>query len=363
MGPIGCFVYSVIVLLCCCPEFVCGSPFALSNLQDDRLSKGYKARLLQAGKMFATFCESQGFVLQHVLHNSPIANTALIAFIQFTYDSRRPIWVGTHAILALQTANRHMKGLLRPAWDSIQSWKLSTPVCSRVPMPESVLKAFCYFAVMQGLQFDTSNSYMWLVFSICLRLGFYALLRPKELLQLTKGCLKLPLGRLLNSSAVAVATIRDPKNRAFMGRLQVRMIRDPAAIEWLSWYAPCLPPSALLWPFSEHSFRTCLADCCKFFDVAHLGLTPASLRAGGATLMLEQGQPLSTIRFAGSWASDKAMACYLQEAESASVLLSLNRSQLFRFEKALADFRQLEHPPNIPFAVLSHGSRARSKIV
>ena len=194
-------------------------------------------------------------------------------------------------------------------------------------------------------------------------LGFFALLRPKELFQLTKACLKLPIGPLLGGSRVAVASILDPKNRAFMGRLQVRIIRDSACIDWLLWYASCLPPSALLWPFSEHSFRTCLTACCEFYDVAHLKLTPASLRAGGATLMLEQGYPLSTIKFAGSWASDKAMSCYLQEAESASVMLSLNRSQLHRLEKALLEFRILEHPPQVPFAIVSHGSRARSKVV
>ena len=115
-----CCLLCVDVLICFCTELVACMPLALSNLQDARLSEGYKTRLVQAGKMFAAFCESHGFVLQQVFHDSPIANKALIAFIQFTYDSRRPIWVGTQAFVAFQTANRFIKGSLRPGWDSIQ---------------------------------------------------------------------------------------------------------------------------------------------------------------------------------------------------------------------------------------------------
>ena len=64
------------------------------------------------------------------------------------------------------------------------------------------------------------------------------------------------------------------------------------------------------------------------------GFTPASLRAGGATHLLETGVPISNIRFAGCWASEKAMSVYLQEAEAASTLLSMSGSSVDRLEFA-----------------------------
>ena len=60
--------------------------------------------------------------------------------------------------------------------------------------------------------------------------------------------------------------------------------------------------------------------------------------------MLEQGIPVQTM-FSGCWASDKALACYLQEAESASTLLSLFRKQQHRLEIAINELSFLESPP------------------
>lgn len=331
---------------------------AVVNLQRERLSPAYRHRLWKAGNLFAQFCQSHHHHhLQHVLMDANRANTALIEFIQHTYEIRRPLWLATHAVLAVQTVNRELKGHLRPAWDSIQSWRLTRPVQSRTPLPEFVMKALCYFGVMQAMYYDTNRALVWFPFSVNLRFAFYALFRPREMFMLVRCCLKLPFRSLLGGGRVAVATILDPKNRAFMGRLQVRMVRDFAAIAWMEWYVEGMSPSAPLWPFSDHIFRVCLQTSLEHFGLEKLGITVASLRAGGATWLLEQGTPLSNIRFAGSWASERAMSCYLQEAESASVLLSMLPSQQLRLEKTLARLRALELPPNKPLsAYLYHGS-------
>ena len=112
--------------------------------------------------------------------------------------------------------------------------------------------------------------------------------------------------------------------------------------------------------FSPQTFSSCLPDALSFYGIEHLNLTPASLRAGGATWLLEQGASLETIRFAGCWASDKAMSCYLQEAEAASVLLSLSESQQERLECALKSLRFLEQSPTISLEFLLHGSSSRN---
>ena len=229
------------------------------------------------------------YKLRQVCVHADLANRALIGFIQYSFESHRPLWIATYAVLAVQNVSRVLKGQLRPAWDSILTWKLSKPVKSRTPMPIEIMKAVCYSAVMSALCFDKSNSHMWLSFAVLVRFAFFASLRPKELYGLLRKHVKVPAGRLLSGSNVAVATVLDPKNRAFMGRIQVRMVRDSNAIAWMSWFVSSLPPETPLWCYSQHAFKTCLTSCLQFYGVDHLGITPASLRAGGATWMLEHG--------------------------------------------------------------------------
>ena len=317
------------------------------DLQDNRLSAGYRARLLDAGQLLVGFCHSTNVDPRDVLSRAEVANPTLVAFVQFLHDTRKPLWLATHAVLCVQIANRMMKGSLRPAWDSIASWRLTVPVKSRVPMDVNIMKALFYFALTQAFWYEPSRKRIWLGFAICLRAGFFALLRPKEWFSLQRKFVKTPFGSgtLLSGARVAVITVLDAKNRAFLGRLQVRIIRDPGTISWLSWYASSMPPCDFLWPFSQQTCCACLKTALQFFDLCHLNLSPASLRAGGATWMLEQGIPVQTIKFSGCWASDKALACYLQEAESASTLLSLSHKQQHRLEIAIGELSFLECPP------------------
>ena len=107
------------------------STLALPNLQSSRPSPRYNARPVHAAQLFAKFCSGSGHDLHAVWILPRDANDALIAYVQFTFDARRPLWLASHAILAMQASNRLLKGQLRPACDSIQTGKLSMPVKSR----------------------------------------------------------------------------------------------------------------------------------------------------------------------------------------------------------------------------------------
>ena len=323
-----------------------------------RLCDDYKNRLVLAGELFRDFCRSRGKSVV-VLAAEPRGMTEmLIKFIDHLHDSSKPLWIASHAILAMQTWDRSLRGHLTAAWDSVQSWKLERPVRSRVPMPKSILTAVAYVAVLHGMSFEPHNVHMWLSFSVCVRVAFYALLRPKELFGLTKHCLRLPVSRVVIGSFVGVCTILDPKNRAFMGRLQARMIKDAGTLEWLLWYTTQMMDTQSLWPYSDRRFALCMQACLKFLGLNGLSLTPASLRAGGATEMLESGVPVQNIKFAGSWASDRSLACYLQEAEAAATLLSLTPTQVSRLERALDSLSFLEAPPSRSFASFDGSSKS-----
>ncbi len=114
------------------------------------------------------------------------------------------------------------------------SWKLMQPVQIRVPMPEIILLAMARYAILAALTLNTRRAPMWWAFGPVLRMGFYGLMRPKEIWNLRRRDIRLPGVRSFLSGRLLVATIRDPKNRTFMGRLQVRAIREERTVQWLA---------------------------------------------------------------------------------------------------------------------------------
>ena len=175
--------------------------------------------------------------------------------------------------------------------------------------------------------------------------GFFGLLRPKELFEVLRCDVRLPGPRSLLGAPVAVLTIREPKNRAFAGRLQVRTIRDQEALGWISWWLKGAGSKSPVWLFGPAMFRRCLETGLKYFELDHLKLTAASLRAGGATHMMEMGIPVAQIKFAGSWSSEKVLSHYLQVAEGSAAILDIPQSASDRITSFLADFSFVAGPP------------------
>ena len=323
-----------------------------ANLQRDRLSSAYRTRLTQAAAGFDTWCRKQGLRLDRLAKDPQRMSETLVAYVQHLHDAGSALWVATHAVLAMQTMFRPLRGRLRAAWDSVLSWRMQAPVKSRVPMPEKIMLALCRYAVLAAVSLDTQHSLIWWNFMAVLRLSFHGLLRPKEIFgPFCSDVRASGPGSLLHSD-VAVLTIREPKNRAHMGRLQVRLIREPTTVRWICWLTESLPGGSPLWLFSPQRFRKCLKEGLEFFSLGALRLTAASLRAGGATRLLELGVPVANIKIAGCWASERALASYLQEAEAAGALLKLSGPQLRRLETFLSRLAHTDLPPAVAFASL-----------
>ena len=154
------------------------------SLQRARLSEVYRVRLDRAGAFFCSWCLQAGAQLHTVVRDEHQINQVLVNFIQHVYDLKLAQWWALHALLWVQTEFRWLKGHLRSAWDSIASWRLLSPVRSRTPLPEPVLKAYVLFAVMAALKLETSSRDLWWRFAVLVQFGFHGLFRPAELLAL-----------------------------------------------------------------------------------------------------------------------------------------------------------------------------------
>ena len=186
------------------------------------------------------------------------------------------------------------------------------------------------------------------------------LMRPAEIWNAKRKHIRTPSEESLLLENIAIITIGNAKNRAFMGRLQVRSVRDIASVQWLAWLTSDLDSEDKIWAFTPVLFRRLLAESLQFLGAAGLGITSASFRAGGATTLLERGVPLSTIRFCGSWSSERVMATYLQESEAAAAMLRVPQHGVARVKSLLSEFGEYRSPPRLPLCRLVQQRWTRS---
>ncbi len=320
----------------------------VQNLQKDRLSPVYRNRLAQSGALLFNWTLRQGYNLMAVVCKPMQINQLLIEFVQWLFDNKYALGIAVHAILAVQTRWRPLRGHLRAAWDSVSAWKMSRPVKSRIPIPLPLLRALCHLGCIMATIWDTDRSYLWFAVVVALQTGYHALARPKELLSVLVKHIKLPTVWSLSDTFLAVVNVLDPKNKAYMGRIQVRLIRDVATIKWLQWFTDHLHEDMPLWPEGRLTLVRMFHQLLSLLDLDNLGLGLASLRAGRATAMLEEGCDIHKIQFSGGWGSLRNLACYLQEAESAHAMLSLGPSASARVKHLLDSYSFLTLPPSVP---------------
>ena len=139
--------------------------------------------------------------------------------------------------------------------------------------------------------------------------------------------------------------IKDPKNRAHLGRNQASIIRGPGAVAWCRWLLRDLLAGSRLWPFTRQRFGKFLSEVLVFLELGPKLITAGGFRAGRATELFESGVPISTLKYLGRWRAEASMASYIQEAAAASVLLQLPAATEAQLLKQVQRFAFLSAPP------------------
>ena len=125
--------------------------------------------------------------------------------------------------------------------------------------------------------------------------------------------------------------------RRLAGRRETVAIDDPQLVWLCTKIYAAQPPTVKLWPFAKHWFGRAFKLLAAHFGLAEgdgVGITPASLRSGGATHLVDSDVPLDRIRWIGRWASQKMLEVYVQEIAASSVLPGLsasNRARIFQY--------------------------------
>ena len=201
-----------------------------------------------------------------------------------------------------------------------------------------------------GMRSFGNTRHLWFALAILIRLGFYGLLRPGEGAKLKRS--DIMIVQPFMKPCVAVVAISAPKTQRVLGagRSQFTTIRDTATVNWLAAFVAKMSPDQKLWPSSRGVYNLRFAEVAKRAQVRELGVTPASLRAGGATHELVHGESMENICFHGRWVNLGSLRSYLQEAASHLVWSQLSAQAQGMCEKLLLRYRILiaAPPPGWP---------------
>lgn len=312
-----------------------------AKLRWNRFSPAYRKRLVEGAVALDAYLERCDIQWNFVEKNSARSVDELLdAFVKemHSLSSRGSLRVAKHAVLFVQCTRPRLKRNLGATWNSIRSWEEQRPSGFRPPLPIVLLAAM--ICMSRKLASETSGraSDLWFRFSTMLAIGFFGLLRPGEMFKLQRRHITLPNAVSLGAP-FAVMLLEQPKNARQMGKQQFSVLRHPDAVNWLSWLTMSSQKSReALWPSAPSRFRVMFKEICEKLGVGRLKLSPASLRAGGATWMLDEGTEVSKIRFMGRWSNLRSLERYLQVARAQQIALTLEPTAVAAVKHLLINF-------------------------
>lgn len=185
--------------------------------------------------------------------------------------------------------------------------------------------------------------------------GFSALLRPGELLALVRSDLLLP--RDCDAGiGFALVAIREAKTRFSHARLQNAKVDIPDLLQIVDFAFGGLERHQKLWPQSGSTLRQRFKSVLQSLEISNIErcLDLGSLRAGGATYILQHTENGELLRRRGRWANYKMMEIYVQELASVLYLQTIPggaKEKIFAAARAFPDVLrralELQHA-NIP---------------
>ena len=123
------------------------------------------------------------------------------------------------------------------------------------------------------------------------------------------------------------------------------MVYDRWVIGWLAWLLEGLPADLLLLPGGLATLRWVMGYIGTMIGTAALSLTPASLRAGGATQHVQTHQNVPLLMHICRWRNVRSLEHYLQEAVAYLAMQTVSASVTRRIEQLANLWSVFDAPP------------------
>lgn len=222
------------------------------------------------------------------------------------------------ASMLSQGTSLSSKRRLQEAWDLGFSWVRQEPSTHHVAVPFQICLAMLSTCLLWG----------WTRTAGAITFCFGGLLRPGEMISAMRNQLLLP-SDVADSVSYALLSILEPKTRFRAARHQYSKVDIPDLLRILELPFSRVQHSAKLWPFSGQTLRTRFQSVMRALGlplVNYKGMKPldlGSLRAGGATWLMQTTESTDFVQRRGRWVNGKVMNIYLQETTALQYLKCL----------------------------------------
>ena len=303
------------LLLCSCistgaaviPVRITKFRYSEGHLEAHRVSQQYRTHLRAGLALFVDWAKLSPTQLDSLALHPDRISQALVDFLDFAHSSGIPLWKARHAVLGVQSRWRALRHHIPRPWDAIRSWQAERVWSNRLPLLLEIMRAMFVVAVSWAGENPPGWPYM-LPFAILLRVGFWCLLRPGEIIRLRRCDV-----RFVNRPRrpLAILAITHPKNRQFLGRAQFTILHSGRASAWLYWLCDGMEASLKLWPSSHHQFNTYFAAVLQRMGLGRMCMKVGSIRPGGATEFYMRHQSISFLKYQGRWKSDSSLSVHI----------------------------------------------------
>ena len=246
-------------------------------------------------------------------------NDVLTAYGRELYESGRPYLHFAETLNGISQLKPSVKRNLQGAWNLAFGWVQQEPVSHHVSMPYQILLSLVVLALTWG----------WPAVAGCLSIGWGALLRAGEITSLVRSDILFPVDVEFTMKHVLIS-LREPKTRFSGPRHQSAKLDFPDLVEIAEFSFGSLQASQHVWPHSAQSLRSRLKQLLTGLglktvkDDTGKPLDLGSLRAGGATFLMDYTEDSSFVMKRGRWSHLKTMQIYVQEVTSATYMSRLD---------------------------------------
>ena len=199
-------------------------------------------------------------------------------------------------ISSMQHHQPSLKGQLRVSWRYFKAWQQAEVPARAPPLSLQTL------AILSGWS-HKHQPYL----GVALQLGFHALLRTGELLQLQ----------------AKDVTVKDDFVHLYLGHTKtsfrnanvdaVHFRHHQVALLLKSWLSTASKHDFLV-PDSSTKFRSLFSQALKETGLHSIGYKPYSLRRGGATYIFGETQSYSAVAQHGRWGSQQTVRVYIADS-------------------------------------------------
>ncbi|CAE6922416.1 unnamed protein product [Symbiodinium sp. CCMP2592] len=241
---------------------------------------------------------------------------ALVCYGQYMFKTGKTYSSYSETLNMFSSLCPSLRRLLQPAWDLAFAWQREEPPVHHTAMPWQIVAAALAIALTYG----------WLDLAGVICLCWGGLARVGEVQEATRADLVLPTDTGTPASRYLLMSIKEPKTRFRAARHQSLRVDQPQLLRIIVMAFGSLQPSEKLWSFSGSTLRNRFKKLMLALRLDR-GIVPGvkdfdlgSLRAGGATWLMDMTENPDYVRRRGRWITTKVMEIYVQEVASLTFL-------------------------------------------